>query len=77
MNNNRRKKLLTSVELLNNAKGIIEDCFYEEQDSFDNLSEGLQATERGNDMEENMQMLEDIIEKIEEIDSDIKDIINK
>jgi transcriptional accessory protein Tex/SPT6 len=69
MNKALRKQLEEASSLLTRAKEIISSIAEEEQDKFDNLSEGLQATE-------NNQKLEAIAELLFEADSDLDDIIN-
>lgn len=66
MNKDRRKELEKALSLIEDAKGIVECVKDEEQDRFDNLTEGLQAAERGQKMEENCQTLEDAIGQLEE-----------
>ena len=65
---------LSNVEIAN-LSGPIEEVKDEEQDSFDNLTEGLQATERGQQMQaaveamdEAMNTLNEIAEAIEVLD---------
>ena len=64
MNAQRRKKLQKAVELLNEAMSIIEYAKDEEQECFDNLPEGIQYSERGTTMEDNIYNLEEIIDNI-------------
>lgn len=66
MNRIRRKHLTEAYELLEQARCIIEACRDEEQDAFDNLPEGIQASTRGEDMEENVAQMDDAISSIEE-----------
>ena len=64
MNNPRRKELRKALELLEEALSIIEVAWEEEQDSFDNLPEGIQESERGEIIEENASRLEEIADSI-------------
>ena len=73
MNAQRRKKLQKAVELLNEAMSIIEYAKDEEQECFDNLPEGIQYSERGTTMEDNIYNLEEIIDNI----SDTIDTLEK
>ena len=75
MNNERRKKIAEAVEQINaaignieNAKAILDECKDEEQDAFDNLPEGLQSSERGECMEENIGYLEAAISELDNIE---------
>ena len=52
MNKARRKELGKAVELIQQAKELIEQCMDEEQEAYDNLPESLQYGERGMTMEE-------------------------
>ena len=67
MNKERRKKLDEAHSFLIQAYGIIEEVQYEEQDAFDNLSEGLQQTEMGQKLEENAYELEDMSSSVDEV----------
>lgn len=66
MNQIRRKRLAEARNLLNRASEIISDITFEEDDAFNNLSEGLQQTMRGETMENNISELEDCADKIGE-----------
>lgn len=66
MNNERRKTLKSAIKLIEEAKGIIESVYDDESFAFDNLNEGLQATMRGQSMEECIGMLEEVIEAIDD-----------
>jgi DNA-directed RNA polymerase subunit F len=75
MNGDRRKQLEKATSLLSEAKQILEEVHTEEEESFDNLSEGLQATERGQTMQANVEALfaamdytEDAINHIAEVE---------
>ena len=76
MNKIRRAKLQKAYNQLDNIKDIINDVMEEEQESFDNLSEGLQMSERGERMEENVDTLSEIIDSLDEVRSQIDDVIN-
>lgn len=51
MNKTRRAELARAVELLNEAREVIQGAAGEEREAFDNLSESLQGGERGLAME--------------------------
>ena len=53
MNRERRKMLQKAYDMLDTAKQIIEDTAEMEQNAFDNLPEGLQASDRGEQLEDN------------------------
>jgi len=73
MNKNDRKRLEKAIDLINEAMEIVTEIRDEEEGKFYNLTEGLQQTERGQKMEENVASLEDIASQLEmaaqEIDS--------
>ena len=66
MNNTRRKKIKTAKILIDQARDIIYEVMSDEESAFDNLSEGLQQTMRGEQMEENVSEMEEAIDKIDE-----------
>lgn len=67
MNAARRKMIAKAIELLDEAKGILESVKDEEQEAFDNLPESFQASERGETMEDNIYNLDEAYDSIEEI----------
>ncbi|MDB4919477.1 hypothetical protein [Mucilaginibacter sp.] len=71
MNKAQRKELCKALELIENASEIIIRIKDEEQDKFDNLSEGLQATEVNQKLEENAQELETIGDSLEDIKQEL------
>ena len=75
MNNPRRTQLRTALTMLREVQEIIELMAEEEQDSFDNLPEGIQYSERGELMEEYASRLEDIADEIESQADELEDII--
>ena len=75
MNKQDRKELQRAIDLLNDAKEIIESIGTCEQDKYDNLSEGLQATERGQKFEENASALENSASSIDDIISEIEETL--
>ena len=75
MNKPRRKELNRALEMLAEARAIIEAMQEEEQESFDNMPEGLQCSELGEKIEENAGRLEEIASYIEEQESELEDVI--
>lgn len=76
MNKARRKELNKALELLAQAREIIEAVQEEEQESFDNMPEGLQVSELGEKIEENAYTLEDIASTVEDVEGQIDELIN-
>lgn len=58
MNKNDRKQMNEHVELIEAALQVIREIGEAEQEKFDNLTEGLQASERGQEFEETAQNIE-------------------
>jgi len=74
MNKERRKNLGEAISLLcsaqesiERAKEIVEDVRDEEQESYDNLPESLQESERGEAMQENIDNLESVSGELDDI----------
>lgn len=57
MNKQRRSRIAEALELISEAREILEEVRDEEQESYDNLPEGLQAAERGEQMQKNVEDL--------------------
>ncbi len=66
MNKNDRKDLEKALALLSEAREIVETIKDGEQEKFDNLSEGLQQTEKGQKFEETVSNLDDVCSSIDE-----------
>lgn len=67
MNKARRKQIVKAKNYLNEAADIIQDVLNDEDMAYNNLSEGLQCTTRGEQMESNIDDLEEIIDNLMEI----------
>lgn len=72
MNAENRKDLQRAIDLLNEAKEIIESVGEGEQEKYDNLSEGLQQAERGQRMEEVASTLSDQASSLDDIISEVE-----
>ena len=75
MNKNDRKELEKALKMLEDAQEIIDyvkDC---EQEKFDNLTEGLQASENGAKLEENAQTLDDSLDYLRDCINTIEELI--
>ena len=66
MNKVRRNKINQLIEKLTENKKELEIITSDEEESFDNMTEGLQATMRGMNMEDAIDNLNTAIECIEE-----------
>lgn len=76
MNKPRRKELNKALAMIAEARAIIEAMQEEEQESFDNMPEGLQASELGERIEENAERLEEIAGYLEDQENELEEIIN-
>lgn len=77
MNKLRRKQLQEAIELLEKAKEIIELAKDEEQECFDNMPEGIQYSEKGEQIETNASDLDDVFNELESQIDSITDIIER
>lgn len=68
MNKQRRNRIAEALELISQARGILEEVKDEEQESYENLPESLQYGERGEQMQENVDSLEEFIGTLESSD---------
>ena len=66
MNKNRRKAIAEVRDILESANSNLEVIRDEEQESFDNLPEGIQESERGERMSECIECLEEAIGNLSE-----------
>lgn len=70
MNNQRRKAISEAVALMEKALELLEPARDDEQESFGNLTEGLQQTERGQQSEQAADNLDTACSSLQEaIDS--------
>lgn len=74
MNDARRKELDKAIDLLDEARTIIEDCKDDEQDALDNLPEGLQDDERAEILQKKLEM-QGAIYSMEEADNYIDSLV--
>jgi poly-gamma-glutamate capsule biosynthesis protein CapA/YwtB (metallophosphatase superfamily) len=65
MNNERRKEINRAIGLIEEAKSILETVRDEEQEAYDNLSESLQSSERGEAMENAASELDQAIDGLD------------
>ena len=66
MNKQDRKELEKAINDIENAKSLVEEILDNEQSKFDNMPEGLQVSEKGQKMEENISSLDDARNLLEE-----------
>lgn len=76
MNRERRKRIMQLSEKLSEVRTSLESILNEEEDAFDNMPESLQETERGEQMQEYIEVMGEAISYIEEMESNFKEIYN-
>ena len=77
MDKQRRKKL---EDVLDRLQGCMMDLEYikeEEQESYDNLPESLQYSEKGEQMQENVDDLDYVISDLDQVIDSVNEIIDK
>ena len=62
MNNTRRETIAKAIEHLNIAHTLLEQAASDEQDYFDNLPEGFQQSERGQNAEQAASDLQEAVD---------------
>lgn len=72
MNKARRAEISKAIELIEDAQEIIDEIAIDERDAFDNLSEGLQSTERGQAISWAADMLDCAQLSVEELLGDLR-----
>ena len=75
MNKIKRSRLHQAIDFIEQAKMIVEDVRDEEDQCFENLSEGLKASQRGSDMEDAVEQLNEAVEYLGQIIAMIQDVI--
>ena len=64
MNNDRRKNISAALELVAEAITALEEARDEEQEYFDDMPENLQSSERGENAEEAVSILDNAIDEL-------------
>lgn len=77
MNKQRRKELERIADLLSECMSGLESVKEEEQEAYDNLPGGIQYSERGEAMQENVDDLDYVISDLDSVISSINEIIEK
>ena len=75
MNAERRKRIEKAVGMIADARSILEDVTSDEQEAFDNMPESIQASERGEKMEEFIEILEEAVSALEEVEGNLEEIV--
>lgn len=75
MNKTRRKWLEKTIATLEDQKLELESICEEEQEAYDNMPESLQESEKGQTMYENIDTLESASSDLENIISNLEEIL--
>ncbi len=74
MNNAQRKRMTQASNLIANALTIVENVRNEEQEKIFNMPENLQMSTRDNEFEENVDCLNEIVSRLEEVSKGLEDL---
>lgn len=74
MNKQRRAAIAKIIDKINQNKDELQSVLDDEEYAYDNLNEGLQATEMGQAMEEAIDMLNEAIEGLDEVINNLSDL---
>lgn len=74
MNNLRRMQIKRAIQLLEQAKEVLDGVLDEESNAFDNLPESIQQSSRGEQMEDNVDKLQETIDLIDEAQDALENI---
>ena len=74
MNKTRRKRLSDAFDLVCQAKEILESVKDEEQESLENLPDNFRNSERGEEMEGYIEMLDEVFNYLDDANSVIEQI---
>ena len=75
MNKERRQELVDVIDYLDDAIDRLEEIISDEEDSFDNLPEGLQCSRTGDSMQEAMDRMRGFCDDIEAVKSKVNDMM--
>ena len=76
MNKERRQELGDVIDYLDDAIMRLEEIRDDEQDSFDNLPEGLQTSRTGDSMLDAIDRLEGFCDDIEKVKASVSDMMS-
>lgn len=75
MNKERRQELGDVIDYLDDAIDRLEEIISDEEDSFDNLPEGLRYSRTGDSMQEAMDRMRGFCDDIEAVKSKVNDMM--
>lgn len=73
MNDARRKVIDEAAELLGRAKTLLEIARDEERGAYENLPEGIQASERGQAIEAAADKLDEAVDALEGLEAELEE----
>jgi flagellar biosynthesis chaperone FliJ len=76
MNRERRKELAAVMVKLDEVINLLQQISEDEQNAFDNLPEGIQESERGEQMQSYADTISDIASTLEDQSLELDEIIN-
>ena len=74
MNKEKRKKLGKAFDLVAEAEQIINDVMEEEQDGYDNLPDSFRDGDRGQQMQDAIEMMDEVVGYLQDAESVIEQI---
>ena len=77
MNKARRKMLEGIINNLELQKESLESVCEEEQEAYDNLPEGIQYSERGEAMSDNVNDMESVASDLEDIITTLQEVLER
>ena len=75
MNATRRKLLADILDRLSSIKAEIDELKDLEQETFDNLPEGIQGSERGEKIQANVEIMDDAVNSIDDLEEQIGELL--
>lgn len=75
MNNERRKRIRSLIEKLSSDKELLEMISSEEEEAFDNMPEGIQESQMGENSQEAIELLGDALNSLDECIDSLDNII--
>ena len=76
MNAIRRREIANAIEMIANARAILESARDDEQESFDNMIESMQEADKGTAAMDAIAKLEEAMESAETIENDLQEIVD-
>ena len=74
MNKVRRQSIKEAIDLIQQANEILAEVGDEEEEAFDNMPESLQEGERGEQMQEYIDMIDEANEAIDDLIGNLSEI---